>query len=358
MGIVIVGYLDQRNARDGRPPGMSLKVNWIIPVAHRDFNRMAASIWIRCLQLIPYFEARGVRCVINEPGPDVDINVFVRLQDKRAYELARRLKKQGQKIVCDLVVNYFDEAEVLHLGKPVTARHREQILKMLSVADAVTCSSDNIAERARQFHPVAEYFPDSIDARHFRYRKSVDDFSASRLRVVWSGVAAKARELEPVLPLLEKRDIELLVISDGTGRLRLPGRWWRRGFPHRFVRWDYETFPQRILEGDLCIAYRSVDNPYNRGHSLFKIGVFMAQGVPAIASPVPSYEEVLAPGKAGRICYSIREWEDALDEVLEQRTLLQQWSKEAQKALEPYSTSSIVDRYLAWFGELARKEVN
>ena len=335
---------------------MSLKINWFMPVAHRDFNRMSASIWIRCLQLIPYFEARGVQCVVNDPGPGVDVNVFVRSQDKRAYDLARYWKDKGQKIVFDLVVNYFDEAEVPHLGKPVTARHREQTLKMLSVADAVTCSSDNIAERARQCHPAVEYFPDSIDTKHFCHRKSVEDFSESRLRVVWSGVAVKARELEPVLPLLEQRDIELVVISDRAGRLRSPGRLWRRSFPHRFVRWDYKTFPRQMLEGDLCIAYRSVDNSYNRGHSFFKIGVFMAQGVPAIASPVPSYEAVLAPGNAGRICHSIVEWEEVLDEVLEQRRILAQWSKEAQKAMEPYSTSSIVDRYLAWFGELARRD--
>jgi len=317
---------------------------------------MHASVWIRCLQLLPYLAERGVHCVVNEPGPGVDVNVFVRSQDQRAYELAGGLRGKGQKVVFDLVVNYFDEAEVRHLGRPVTARHREQTLKMLSVADAVTCSSDNIAERARQFHPVVEYFPDSIDTNHFCHRKSAEEFSESGLRVIWSGVSVKARELEPVLPLLEQRDMELVIISERSRRLSLPGRLWRRSFPHRFIRWDYETFPLRMLEGDLCIAYRPVDNPYNQGHSLFKIGVFMAQGVPAIASPVPSYDAVLAAGKAGRICHSMSEWEAVLDQVLGQRTLLGQWSNEARKAMEPYSTDSIAKRYLAWLGELAQRD--
>ena len=269
---------------------------------------MAASMWIRCLQLIPYLEEKGIRCTVNDPGEDVDINVFVRWQDRRAFELARDRHSRGQKVVFDLVVNYFDPAEVSGLGKVVTPRHRAEVLRMLSVADGVTCASRNIAERAREFHPTVEYVPDSIDARHFSLRKNLQDFSRPRLRAIWSGVSVKARELEPILPLLAERDIELVVLSDRRQRLRLGGRAWRRGYPQRFMRWDYQTFPSQILEGDFCLVYRVVDNTYNSGHSLFKIGVFLAQGVPAIASPVPSYREVLADGEAGLMCHSEREW--------------------------------------------------
>ncbi len=32
-----------------------------IPVSHRNLNRMSASVWIRCLQLLPYLEEHGIR---------------------------------------------------------------------------------------------------------------------------------------------------------------------------------------------------------------------------------------------------------------------------------------------------------
>jgi len=331
---------------------MSIKVNWLIPVNHRDYNRMPASIWIRCLQLIPYLEERGIRCAVNDPDGKADVTIFVRWQNKQAYELARKQKQKGQRIIFDLVVNYFEEAKVPYVGKPVTRKHIDETLRMLSVADVVTCASAYIAQRAREFHPQVEYLPDSIDDHHFRYVKPVEDFYRPKLRAIWSGVAVKARELEPILPLLQRRDIELVVISNKRPCLKRPGRFWKRRFRYRFVSWRYETFPGHILDGEICVTHRSIDNPYNKGHSLFKIGVFMIQGIPAIASPLPSYQEILKNGSGGRICYSIGEWKEILDEVLKDRDILVQWSRQAQRIIEPYSTKYVIDQYVKLFVRL------
>jgi len=333
---------------------MPIRVNWLIPVDHRDYNRMSASVWIRCLQLIPYLEARGIQSTVNKPDAEADITIFVRWQDEQAYELARRQKQKGQSIVLDLVVNYFDKASVPYVGKPVTLKHIDETLRMLSVADVVTCASAYIAQRAREFHWRVEYLPDSIDARHFCHVKPVGDFYRPKLRAIWSGVASKARELEPILPLLQRRGIKLIVISNKRPCLSRPGRFWKRRFRYRFVPWRYETFPGHILGGEICVVHRSVNNPYNRGHSLFKIGVFMAQGVPAIVSPIPSYQEVLKNGSSGHICYSIDEWQEILDKVLRDRDLLAQWSQQAQQTMEPYLTKRIIDRYEALFVHLCR----
>ncbi len=328
---------------------MALKVNWFIRVKHRNYNRMSASVWIRCLQLLSYLERRGVQSTINEPSPDTDVNIFVRWQDEEAYELARQQQKQGQTIVFDLVVNYFDEADVPSLGKLVTQKHIDQVRRMLSVADVVVCASAYIAQRARVFHRNVVYIPDSIDDEHFCHLKPIEAFYQPKIRAVWSGVAAKAAELAPILPLLRQRDIGLTIISNKRPRLKIPGRGWKQSFTYQFVPWHYETFPQHILDGEICLSHRPVDNPYNRGHSIFKIGVFMGQGVPAIASPVPAYQEVLQNNAGGCICCSIAEWESVLDRILHNRDVLAQWSIEARQAIKPYFTRIVVDRYVKLF---------
>ena len=113
-------------------------VSWFVPVNHRDYNAMPASVWIRCLQLIPFLEERGVRCVVNDPQVRGDICVFVRWQNEEAQELARKLKQRGFRIVFDLCVNYFDETGLLGKNMGVTRERVMEAQRMVAVSDAIT----------------------------------------------------------------------------------------------------------------------------------------------------------------------------------------------------------------------------
>jgi glycosyltransferase involved in cell wall biosynthesis len=330
---------------------MALRVNWFTPTRRRNYNRMAASIWLRCFQLLPYLAEQGVACTVNDRDADADVCVFVRWQDRDALDLARRQRQRGQRVVFDLVVNYFDEADVPYLGQVVTRRHMDEARKMVDAADAVCCGSSFIAERAGEYHGTVEYIPESIDRRHFTEAKSSDDFDKNTLTAIWSGWSNKARELEPVAPLLTERGIDLVLVTDRRPRFReaRPGR---RGRV-RYRRWRYQSFPRQIVEGDVCLSHRNVDNPYNRGHSLFKIAVFMAEGVPALASPVPSYFELIGDGRGGRICRSRADWEQALDLIRSDRSVLRRWSEQAREAAVPFHTDQVVAKYVELFGRLA-----
>lgn len=322
----------------------------------RRYERLPASVWIRCLQLVPYLEAHGVCCGINRLEVAPHIAVFVRWQDTAAYDLAKRLKRKGTRIIVDLCVNYLDPTSVPHLGTPVTPRHREECLRMLSLADSVTCASAFIAQRVGEVHPKAFYVPDSVNLKHFRHTKPKVDFHRSPLRAVWSGIHAKARELEPILPLLGEAGVELTVISDQPPELKVKAKMGKRRFPYRFLKWRYGSFPRDILEGEICVCYRQLGNPYNMGHSIFKIGVFLACGVPAIASPLPSYREVLGDGMAGVLCHSLEEWKEAIAVAGRDRELLCRWSSWAKEAMLPYSTESVASQYLALFRQLTSGE--
>ena len=326
-----------------------LRVSWFVPVKHRDYDRMSASVWIRCLQLLPWLERHGVHGSVNDPDVDADIAVFIRMQGADAYRLAQEQKRRGRRVVFDLVVNYFEEADVPGLGRPVTERHVQECLRMLDVADAVTCASAFIASRAAERHARAVYLPDSVNPEHFRYVKPRGDFFRERLRAIWSGYAAKAGELAPLLPLLRERGIDLAIVSEKAPRLTVPGFLFRRRFGFGYVPWRYATFPESILRGELCLGSRALDTSYNLGHSIFKIGVFMAQGVPALASPVPSYAELLGDGSGGRLCVTQDDWVDALDAVTRDRELLAAWSEGARAKAGPFLTPVVAERYANLF---------
>ena len=87
---------------------MTLRLNWFIPTKTSapnkiNFDRVSGSIWIRCLQLIPYFNQMGIDSVINDLESDTDISIFVRWQNSDAYETALKQKSKGQKFILLLV---------------------------------------------------------------------------------------------------------------------------------------------------------------------------------------------------------------------------------------------------------------
>lgn len=329
-----------------------IKVNWLIPTQERNYNRVLASIWIRCLQLIPFLEDQGVECVINEAHSDANIYYFVRWQDEAAYQMAREAKNRGKKVIFDLVVNYYQECPPMR-GAGVSAHQVEECLRMTEIADVITACSQFIADQARRHHDRVLYLPDSINPHIFCFYKQIEDFERKHLRLIWSGSAPKLHELGPVLPLIREYGFELVVITSQYVPLSdFPDRLFRRGY--RFIKWRFETFPKAILQGELCISFRDRRRIYNWGHSNFKIGVMMAQGLPAVASGIPSYRELIPERepKAGWICNDLEAWDRAFSEIVNDRTALMRRSQTARQVLQGYSTPKIVLQHRHLFDTL------
>jgi len=317
-------------------------VAWFLPVRHRNWDRMPASCWIRCLQLLPYLERLGVRSVINDPRPRADVAVFVRRQDADAHGLAVAARARGTRVVFDLCVNYLDDTGWMPGGYGVTARHVAECRAMVEAADAVTAASEFIARRARQAHPRVEYIPDSVDRAHFRHTRTPRP--GGPVTAIWCGYSVKAVELEPVLARLDKRGIGLVIVSDARPALSVP---------FTFVRWRHASAPTDLLRGDFAIAPRDLDHPYNHGHSFFRIGVFLAQGVPVLAGPVPSYAEVLTSDVDGLVCATDADWEAALDRIVAEPERLAVWSAAAVRAMAPHWSEAVAPRHAALLRTLA-----
>ncbi len=324
---------------------MNLKVTWFLPCdPQRYAHQHLISVWLRCLQLLPYLKEQGVTSTVNDPYTSSDIAFFVRFQDERAYEIAKQQKRQGKRIIFDLCINYFDETGIFEGGYGTTKAQVEEAIRMVELADVVTCGSEFIRKRASNFHSRTVYLPEAIDYRHFKFKKALSDFDKPSLTAIWSGQPNKARELAKLYPLLASHNISLIIAS--KDKPNMPG-------PYTYIPWTYESFPETILQGDICVSPRRTDNLYDQGHSHYKIGIFMGQGVPAICSPQPSYLEVVGASKGGRICYSDSDWETALHEILENRQLLKQWSEAVYEVMKKgYAADVVAQKYLQLFKSL------
>jgi len=294
--------------------------------------------------LIPYLKKMKIQCQIDD-GSDLntDIGILIRWQDESAFDLVNRLRDKKVKTVLDLCVNYFDEAGPFPGGHGVTPIQVKAVKKTARVVDRITCGSEYIRTKAKLFDSKALYLPESIDYKHFRFQKNKQDFDKPILMAIWSGQPEKSVEVAMLQHKLKTRQIPLTIISEKKPIM-----------PHNYnyIPWSYYSFPKSILSGDFCISPRRADNTYDLGHSHFKIGAFMSQGVPALAAPLPSYKELIMATGAGRICESDVEWEIALNEILENRKRLWEWSQAAYEGMKEYSTESVAGKYAKFFQEL------
>ena len=170
------------------------------------------------------------------------------------------------------------------------------------------------------------------------------DVDSKPLRAVWAGVQSKVHHhLQEIMPELDRQNISLEIISD-----KLPAL----SNSFHFTKWSYKSSPRSLLNGDIAISPRQITNPYDLGHSHFKIAVFMAQGIPAIASPLPSYEELIGQTKGGIIVRTLSDWRKALSEIQHDRALLRRFGDAAYAGMQQFSTEVIAEQYVTFFDTL------
>ena len=78
-----------------------------------NYDYFLASVWIRCLQLVPELNKRGISSVFNEQKANCDIAIFLRDFSPQIQETIRYQRANGARIAIDLCVNPFDVTGLL-----------------------------------------------------------------------------------------------------------------------------------------------------------------------------------------------------------------------------------------------------
>lgn len=328
-----------------------MKIVWFLPSNESNYNNLSASVWIRALQLFKYLEIFEVQNFVNDETVKADIAVFVRRQSEMDYNIAANLKKRKIKVILDLCVNYYKLSGAPGLKNPVTEIQRTNCIEMTKISDAIFCSSQNICDCAYKFNKKAFYIPDSIDLKHFKNIKNKNDFDRKKIRAIWSGVSVKANELFDYMEILSDLKIPLKIISDKRPKGFVSPYWFGK-YKSGFAKWDYTSFPKKILDGEFTISPRNLTESYNQGHSFFKVGIFLSVGIPAIASPVPSYKELLGNGKSGAICDTKLEFKNVMMKISDNRDILKKWSAYSVNLMKKYSSEEISKKYFLIFKKI------
>lgn len=255
-----------------------MKLGLFVPTFQKNYNKVSASIWIRVYQMMKYYKRLGIDVYINNPLKKYDVVIFYRGVDLKSYYTIKFLKKISKKVYWDQVVNYFEKHKYNTISQVQVAK------KIASIVDGIIVPTNYLKQKAQKLHENVFVIPDSIDLEKFNLTKAKKEIDFENPTFIWSGISKKAIFLNDYTSEISGR---IILITDNNIK-KIP-----LNFNYTHIHWKYESFEKDILLGDIAFAPRKgYKNPYDLGHSSFKILVFANAGMPVITHKLPSYVEL------------------------------------------------------------------
>jgi glycosyltransferase involved in cell wall biosynthesis len=336
----------------------SKRVGWVtassLDAERATFRGLPPPVAMRVANVARWIDANdgGFRNELYRPGRSYGVVVFVKAMSERHREEADRAQAAGARVVFDANVNYYEiwgEYDIAET-RP-SEEQRQQAEAMTRLADWVVADSSYLLGVIRKLTERASWIQDNVDTTLFRPPRRRR--RGGPLRLVWSGMARKAK---PLLLAREAfaalRDAELVVVSnEEPAELEEL----RQAIPTRFVPFDLRGYARLLRDCDVIVSPKRLVNGYELGHTEWKITLGMAAGLPAVASPQQSYVEAIGYGGGGLVANSAEDWSEALGRLATQPELQATLGSRARETVvERYSTPVVARLYRDLFEELVR----
>lgn len=309
-------------------------------------DRSVASTRLRVLAPVEALRAQSWRADLYDPDSTAlpDVLVLGKRYGAKDIELAERLQAQGVRIVFDICDNMFFNP----FGLDAVARERRKLVKILRIADRVTCSTPALAEIVAREAALAE-LPLVVD----------DPYEPAALpdppvpngpvpRLLWfgrdgaqnvpNGIADLAEIAELLRGWFQRQPFELLVCSDAETvyeRVVVP-----LGLPSRFIEWTLDGFGA-VLASATAVLLPFQLNAFVVPKTHNRLTLCLGAGVPAVATTIPAYREF------GAFCY-LDDWEAGLEAVLTRTEDARAKAAPARSWIEQrYSMDAVVRQWQA-----------
>ncbi|TXC69497.1 glycosyltransferase [Bradymonadales bacterium TMQ1] len=333
----------------------------------------------RVEQLIPHLEARGMRCEVRAAYGEG----YNRLGDggaARVIKLAQSLKRVPWALsAAEYDVVFLQRLALPFSGAPEALAAARNPRAIFDVDDAIFRGPDGGEDPrgARAFEQACrsvahvicgnEYIgahvpagvptsviPTVVDTQRFR---PPAHRPGGPVVVGWMGTRSNFKSLELAAPLLkrlveEREDVVVRLISNGEflplkGVERVEQRPWSA---QREVA-ELQGFDVGIMP--------LPENAVTRGKCGFKLLLYMACGVPVVASAVGANRTILEGSRAGVLAETMRDFETGLRELIDSSQLRVRMGRRGRRRVEEqYSVEAVIERYVAIFQEVAGLEVS
>lgn len=246
----------------------------------------------------------------------------------------------------------YDIDDNVHLGQSLETTHNPnpflRFLKnpgkplfLMREADYVVASSPFLEADARAINRKgrALYITSSVDTDHFRPRLQRPD--NAKIVVGWTGTFSSRPFLDMIAPMLaelsRRRDFEFRIVGNFDYAMD--------GVDLKVVQFSKVTEIEDLDAFDIGI-YPLPDDPWVYGKSGLKAIVYMAMGLPVVASHVGTTPLLFEHGDIGSMVATDAEWLDALTALIDDAEARHRKGANARKvAVAHYSRDAVAATY-------------
>jgi glycosyltransferase involved in cell wall biosynthesis len=246
----------------------------------------------------------------------------------------------------------YDVDDNVHLGQEIDDTYNPNpILRLLkgkgkpiylmTHADHVVTSSPFLEKEALTFNRSgrATYITSSVDTDHFVPRPARP--ANKKVVVGWTGTFSSRPFIDMLAPMLRelsrRREFEFMIIGNFDHQLD--------GVDLKVIRFDKASEIADLSHFDIGI-YPLPDEPWVYGKSGLKAIVYMAMGLPVVASAVGTTPLLYEHGDIGYMPRNDEEWLDALTRLIDSEEERRTKGANARRvAVEHYSRQAVRDQY-------------
>jgi glycosyltransferase involved in cell wall biosynthesis len=252
--------------------------------------------------------------------------------------------------LCKILI--YDIDDNVHLGQEIDPSYNPNpILRLLkgkgkpiylmTHADHVVTSSPFLETEALKFNRAgkATYITSSVDTDHFVPRSARP--ANKKIVVGWTGTFSSRPFIDTLAPMLRelsrRRDFEFRIIGNFDHQMD--------GIDLNVIRFDKTSEIADLNHFDIGV-YPLPDEPWVYGKSGLKAIVYMAMGLPVVASAVGTTPLLYEHGDIGFMVRNDQEWLDALTSLIDSEEERRAKGATARRvAVENYSRQAVRDQY-------------
>ena len=247
----------------------------------------------------------------------------------------------------------YDIDDNVHIGQKLSGpdnpnafirflKNRNKPIHLMRSADAVITSSPFLESEAKRLNEsnAATYITSSVDTEYFVPRTHRP--ANPKIVVGWTGTFSSKPFLDMLAPALRRlttlRDFEFRIVGNFDYAMN--------GVDVKVVEFNRASEIADLERFDIGI-YPLPDDDWVLGKSGLKAIVYMAMGIPVVASPVGTTPLLFAHGEFGFMAKDEDEWVRALIALIDDEAMRMRMGNVArQVAVEHYSRYAVKARYL------------
>ena len=307
------------------PPAVARRLSSIPGVRRIAWKTVLPAI--RAHQLEPLIRAADIVIVHKS---------ITHIQDEPVLE--RRLRKLHDRIIFN-----FDDA-THECGVPY-------LDERLSLADAAWVGNPVLVDFARQHCPRVELIESAVDCDH--YTPKTDYTLGTPLRLCWSGTPSSYGYLdllrEPLRRLGRSMPYQITIMSRSRFSFSDPQ------IHDRWLPFSHADELALFQSSDIGLMPLP-DGPYERAKENYKTKIYLASGLPVVASPVGMNNAFLSHGERGMLAATNDEWGDAIRAFAESAALREQSGRAGRDfVVRKYAIPVIGHQLFNFFNSLLHK---